>query len=743
MKTYAYGFPRIGKQREFKKLIEGYWNGRVAERELRQGIKKLDETRKAIYERYVFSYPQGEMTLYDHMLDTALLYGIYRAKTLEDYFRFCRGKEALEMTKWFNTNYHYLVPDFKGKRLEFSIQTPVWDRHEGAEENVYLIAPFTFLKLSKGLKRECFSDVLEKLTALTVEYIKERGFQSVHLDDPALVMELTDEEWDWVAETYVQFSELNVPVNLFTYYDSVDKLSLLFELPFAGIGVDLVHDREENLKQLENIKADKVLFAGVVDGRNVWRKDVFRTVELIKRLSERFSVVVTNAAPLFHLPVNLEGAILPEELLKKVAFAEEKLKEINLIAKVINGDESEVREWVSGISLSFGLNGKVRERVRTLSYEDFERKVPYGERRRLQQEVLDLPLFPTTTIGSFPQTEEVRRVRLLYRKGNLDAESYEVFIKGEIAKAIEIQEELGLDVFVHGEFERTDMVEFFAEKLEGIATTGNGWIISYGTRCYRPPIIYGDVFRKEPMTVREIAFAQSLTDKPVKGMLTGPVTIIAWSFVREDIPIEEVANQIALVIKDEIKDYEDAGIKIVQIDEPAIREKAPIKKRYWNEYFDWAIKSFRLCCSSAKPETQIQTHMCYSEFSEIIDYIAKMDFDVISIEASRSKGDIIEAFEKVNFDRQIGLGVWDIHSPYVPSVKEMKNVAERALKVIPKENFWINPDCGLKTRRWEEVIPALKNLVRLAEILRMISRKSSPSSERRASLLECQNHLWS
>ncbi|SMP11599.1 methionine synthase (B12-independent) [Desulfurobacterium pacificum] len=718
MKTYAYGFPRLGKQREFKKLIEGYWNGKVTEEELRQGIRNLDETRKSTYTRHVSSYPQGEMTLYDHMLDTALLYGVYRAETLEDYFRLCRGKEALEMTKWFNTNYHYLVPDFEGKKPEFSIQTPVWDRHEGIEENAYLIAPFTFLKLSKGLKREYFGDALKELTALTISYIREKGFKSVHLDDPALVMELTDEEWNWVKEAYAQFSDLNMPVNLFTYYDSVDRLSLLFELPFAGIGVDLVHDRGENLKQLGSIRTNKVLFAGVVDGRNVWRNNVLKTAELVKKLSEKFNVVVTNAAPLFHLPVSLEGATLPSELLEKVAFAEEKLKEINLIAKAVSGDESEGREWISGIDLSFGLNEKVKERVGALSSEDFERKVPYQERKKLQQEVLRLPLFPTTTIGSFPQTEEVRRVRLLYRKGNLDADSYEIFIKGEIAKAIEIQEELGLDVFVHGEFERTDMVEFFAEKLEGIATTGNGWVISYGTRCYRPPIIYGDVERKEPMTVKEIAFAQSLTDKPVKGMLTGPVTIIAWSFVREDIPTKEVAYQIALAIKDEIKDYEDAGIKIVQIDEPAIREKAPIKKRYWNEYFDWAIKSFRLCCSSAKPETQIHTHMCYSEFGEIMDYIVEMDFDVISIEASRSKGDIIEAFEKVNFDRQIGLGVWDIHSPYVPSVEEMREIVERALKVIPKENFWINPDCGLKTRRWEEVIPALKNLVNLAKELR-------------------------
>jgi len=719
VKTYAYGFPRLGKQREFKRLIEGFWAQKVTEEELRKGIKELGQKREETYRKYVDAFPQGEMTLYDPMLDTALLFGVYSANSLEEYFELCRGKNALEMTKWFNTNYHYLVPDFEGKEPEFRISEPVWNRHEGASENVHIIAPFTFLKLSKGLPEGSFSGALKELTKALVDYVNSKGFKSVHLDDPALVMELSEEEWKALVEAYSLLSEVKGEVNLFTYYDSVDRLELLFELPVNGIGVDLVHDRGENLEQLKRIEPrGKKLFAGVVDGRNVWRNDLFKTAEVLRELSEKFDVVITNAAPLFHLPVNLEGATLPEELLQKVAFAEEKLKEIKLLAEILEGKEEEAREWVKGINNSFGEIKAVRERVSALKEEDFVRKPNYKERVKKQQEVLNLPLFPTTTIGSFPQTEEVRRVRLLYRKGKLDKESYETFIRGEIAKAIQIQEELGLDIFVHGEFERTDMVEFFAEKMKGIATTGNGWVISYGTRCYRPPIIYGDVERDGVMTVPEIAFAQSLTDKPVKGMLTGPVTIIAWSFVREDIPISEVAYQIALALKDEIKDYEEAGIKIVQIDEPAIREKAPIKKRNWKEYFDWAIKSFRLCHSSVRPETQIHTHMCYSEFGEIMEYILEMDFDVISIEASRSKGDIIEAFEKVNFDREIGLGVWDIHSPYVPSTEEMKEIVERALRVIPKENFWINPDCGLKTRRWEEVIPALRNLVKLSQELR-------------------------
>ncbi|WP_457681290.1 5-methyltetrahydropteroyltriglutamate--homocysteine S-methyltransferase [Thermovibrio sp.] len=713
MKTYAYGFPRLGKNREFKRLVEGYWAGKLDERELLTGIKELERRRQEAYKE-VDGHPNGELTLYDHMVDQAVLFGIYQAKELPTYFELCRGKEALQMKKWFNTNYHYLVPNFEG--AELSLSSLPYPKYEKGQEKAYLIGPFTFVKLSKGVKD--FKETVKEVARLTVQFIKEMEFKSVHLDEPALVLELSSSEWEALKEAYQAFEEVKVPVNLFTYYGSVDELKALFELPVSGIGVDLIRGKE-NLEQLKEVEPNgKTLFAGVVDGRNIWRNDLFKTVEVLKELSKKFEVVITNAAPLFHLPVSLSGATLPKELLKKVAFAQEKLTELKLLKELLEGKEEEARTWVEGLSSKFGEIKEVKERVASLKEEDFVRKPSYQERLKVQKEVLKLPLFPTTTIGSFPQTEEVRRVRLLYRKGKLSQEDYDTFIRGEIAKAIQIQEELGLDVLVHGEFERSDMVEFFAEKMKGIATTGNGWVISYGTRCYRPPVIYGDVERDGQMTIKEIAFAQSLTQKPVKGMLTGPTTIIAWSFVREDIPVREVAYQIALALKDEIADYEKEGIKIVQIDEPAIREKAPVKKREWKEYFDWAIKAFRLCHSSVKPETQIHTHMCYSEFGEIMEYILQMDFDVISIEATRSKGDIIEAFEKVNFDRQIGLGVWDIHSPYVPSVEEMEEIVKRALKVIPKENFWINPDCGLKTRRWEEVIPALRNLVKLAQKLR-------------------------
>ena len=715
MKTYAYGFPRLGKNREFKRLVEGFWDGKLSEKELLKGIEELDRRREEAYGK-VDGHPTGEMTLYDHMVDQAVLFGLYTAKSLQEYFELCRGKNALHMRKWFNTNYHYLVPDFTGKELSLSdLPYPKWKRRSS---NAYIIGPFTFVKLSKGVKEEELKERVKEVATLTARFVKEMEFKSLHVDEPALALELSKEEWEVLKEAYEELVGTGIPVNLFTYYGSIDNLKELFELPVKGIGIDLIHDSGENLKQLREIESDKRLFAGVVDGRNVWRNDLFKTAEKLKELKGKFNTVITNAAPLFHLPVSLSGATLPEELLKKVAFAQEKLEELNLLAEVLEGETERAEEWVEGLKTPFGRIERVRERVAALKEEDFIRKPAYPERERVQREALKLPLFPTTTIGSFPQTEEVRRIRLLRKKGKLSQEDYDTFIRGEIAKAIQIQEDLGLDVLVHGEFERSDMVEYFAEKMKGIATTGNGWVISYGTRCYRPPIIYGDVERDGQMTVKEIGFAQSLTQKPVKGMLTGPTTIIAWSFVREDLPLREVAYQIALALKDEIADYEKEGIKIVQIDEPAIREKAPLKKREWKEYFDWAVKAFRLCHSSVKPETQIHTHMCYSEFSEIIEYILLMDFDVISIEATRSKGDIVEAFEKVNFDRQIGLGVWDIHSPYVPSVEEMEEIVKRALRVIPKEKFWVNPDCGLKTRRWEEVIPALRNLIKLALKLR-------------------------
>jgi len=719
MQTYAYGFPRLGKNREFKKVVEGYWQKKVSLEELKKGLGQIQTEMIASYENTVDQFPTAEITAYDPMFDTALLLGLYDVKGLDDidaYYELCRGQNALEMSKWFNTNYHYLITDFA------TLGTPPfklgWNKPKCAREFTksgipYYVGPFTFLKLSKGVSPSDFKNYLLQITQVYKEAIQD--FKEVHIDEPAFVLELTNEEISFIKEVYGELASAGARISLFTYYDSVDFLKDLFELPVKAIGLDFVHGRG-NLEEIKKIgfPKDKTLIAGVVDGRNVWKTDIAKAVSILKELSgQTEQLVVSNAAPLYHLPISLEGETLDQQLLDRLSFAEEKLVEIKTVAEAFESG----RAVGPSAKSDFGSNASVQERVGKLTEKDFERSPSYDERHKAQEGIIHTK-FPTTTIGSFPQTSEVRRQRASFRAGKISQEEYETYVKSEIEDSIKKQEALGLDVFVHGEFERTDMVEFFAEKLDGIATTKKGWIISYGTRGYRPPIIYGDVSRPEPMTLKEITYAQSLTEKPVKGMLTGPITILAWSFVRDDIPTSEVAYQIGLSLLDEIKDYEAAGIKIAQVDEPAFREKAPIKRKDWEAYFDWAIKAFRLTNASVKPETQIHTHMCYSEFGEIIDKIDAMDFDVISIEASRSKGDIIEHFERIQFNRQIGLGVWDIHSPAIPSVNKMKEVVTRALKVIPEENFWVNPDCGLKTRGWNETEACLKNLTELATALR-------------------------
>ncbi len=716
MKTYAYGFPRLGLNREYKKTIESFWKGDLAESETRKALDKLQKDILNSYKNTVEVFPVGEMTGYDHMLDTAIMVGLYKPKNLEEYYELCRGKRALEMTKWFNTNYHYLVPDLGGLGdIEF---IPNWNKAkeylDRFKEGIpYFIGPFTFLKLCKGISSEKFEEYLLSLVAVYREFLSE--IPEAHFDEPAFVMDLSAEEINLIKKAYETFQDVASKIHLFTYYGNVDFLTELYELPVASIGLDFVHGREN----LQAIKAngfpmDKTLIAGIVDGRNVWKNDFNASIALLRDLSEKVhSLGISNAAPLYHLPITTEEEQLDTALMEALAFATEKLAEIRDIAKLFDSGTA----IPTGKPKDFGHNMDVQKKIQALTEKDFEKGASVEERRKLHDEILRLPLFPTTTIGSYPQTQDVRKTRADFRKGKISEEEYTAFIKKKIDELIAFQEKIGLDVLVHGEFERTDMVEFFAEKLGGVATTKNGWIISYGTRGYRPPIIFGDVSRPAPMTIKEIQYAQSLTDKPVKGMLTGAVTIIAWSFVREDIPIQEVAYQIGLALREEIQDYEKAGIKIVQVDEPAIREKAPIKKRDWPAYFEWAIKSFRLT-TNTDPKTQIHTHMCYSEFGEIVEQIDQMDFDVISIETTRSRGDIIESFERIDFKKQIGLGVWDIHSPVVPTEQEMREVVERALKVIPKENFWINPDCGLKTRQWEETEASLKNLVALAQDLR-------------------------
>lgn len=719
MKTYAYGFPRIGGNREYKGAVEGLWKADFsaeAEEEMQHVLQELQEEMVETYEDRVDEFPIGEMTRYDWMLDTAVMVGRYTPESQREYFDLCRGHHALEMTKWFNTNYHYLVPDFEGVSPEalFLNGNPLQDAQDHSHGVPWLIGPYTFLRLSKGIEPGLFREFMTAVAEIYREALKD--VPACHIHEPAFALDLDADDIALIQMAYAVLARSEARLSLFSYYDAVDFLPELTELPVAAIGLDFVHGAR-NLDDIAHhgFPGDKELIAGLVDGRNVWRSRVDEVVLKLRELDAQVAKLsLSNAAPLFHLPVTLDGEELPEALMDRLAFATEKLDDLAVIKAVYEGS----LQYEPKALQAPGENSLVREMVGALSEEQFERSMPYEQRRSLQQERFQLPLFPTTTIGSFPQTREIRKARGDFRRGRMEEEEYRAFIRRTIAETIRRQEEIGLDVLVHGEAERSDMVEFFAEKLDGIETTAKGWILSYGTRGYRPPIIYGDVARRAPMTISELSYAQSLTDRPVKGMLTGPVTIIAWSFVREDLPVREVGYQIALALQQEVSDYEKAGIGMVQIDEPAFRELAPNKRADWDDYFFWATKAFRLATASAKPETQIHSHMCYSEFNEIIDYIRRMDFDVISIEATRSKGEVLGSFEDAEFDRQIGIGVYDIHSPAVPEEAEIAEVIRRSIQVLPEENVWINPDCGLKTRGWEETIPALTNMVRQARAFR-------------------------
>ncbi len=723
MKTYAYGFPRLGKTRQYKQILESFFTKKCAGSDVFQTLSTIAEDTKKTYATHVDTAPDGEMSLYDPMLDTAILCGLYNPQNLDDYVGLCRGKEALTMTKWFNTNYHYLVPDFSTTAPAdlYCNSDNVALSFKKQASHPQFIGPFTLLKLAKGVSDSQFRDYFLALIAIYKTLLA--GYKTVQLDEPAFVMELSATEIAYIKEGYAQLGAGECAITLMTYYDNVDFLPDLSALPVAAIGLDFVRGKD-NLATIvqHGFPADKTLIAGLVDGRNIWKNNIGQSVDILKTLTQNVNdLAVSNAGPLYHAPISLTGEEkMAPELYACLAFATEKLAEVAQIGACVEGAAIPPLPELGG----YGKKTAVQERCAALSEKDFVKNASREERRDTQHKRNPLPLFPTTTIGSFPQTPEVRKQRATFRKGELPETAYTDYIHGEIDKSIQLQENIGLDVLVHGEFERTDMVEFFAQKLDGIATTQAGWIISYGTRVYRPPVVFGDISRPAPMTVDTIAYAQSRTKKPVKGMLTGAVTIIAWSFVREDISLSDVAYQISLSLQDEIRDYEKAGIGIVQVDEAAFREKAPIKKRDWSAYFDWAVKSFNLA-THTDPATQIHTHMCYSEFGAILPAIQAMDFDVISIESARSKGDILNAFGNEPFKRDIGLGVWDIHSPVIPSEADMRDVVDKSLTYIPSEHVWLNPDCGLKTRQWPETEKALRNLVNVAHHLRPADNSTS------------------
>jgi 5-methyltetrahydropteroyltriglutamate--homocysteine methyltransferase len=757
IKTTAFGYPKIGPNRELKKVVESYWAGQITKEELYKLTEEIQIQRlKTLYEAELDYIPSNDFSLYDFILDISTMLGVIPKRfgdnyDIDTYFAMARGSKtavACEMTKWFDTNYHYIVPEFEND-FKLLKNRPL-DSYKfalekiGIETKPVIVGPFTYVWLGKVPKKqegtllvhmvksresERFKELVINASRIYNQILKEleaNGVKAIQLDEPALVLDLEEDDVAILTESYRTLTQglKDIEVFVHTYYESLSRYEeIVNNLPVSGIGLDFTVNDEnlENLKKF-GFPKDKKLIAGIVSGRDPWKIDFAKTVDLINQILNFVSedkLIISNSSPLFHLPVSIEyeKGHLDERLINLLSFANERLDELKMLKKIINEGFPVPSQNLQAIRDEF-KDERVRRRVAEIDENKIGRKDNFKERYQKQISLLGLPKFPTTTIGSFPQTKEVRKVRADFVAGKISQDEYENFIKEQIRNVIKIQEELGLDVLVHGEFERSDMVEFFGQKMKGFAFTKNGWVQSYGTRCVRPPIIYGDVSRPEPMTVKEISYAQSLTSKPVKGMLTGPVTILSWSFYRKDIPKKEIAYQIALVLRDEVSDLEKAGIKVIQIDEPAFREGLPLKKSKQKEYLEWAVNAFKLTNEQVKAETQIQTHMCYSEFNEIIEYIYSMDSDVILIEASRSKGEILDAFEKFKYDHAIGPGVYDIHSPRIPTIEEMLEIAERSIKLIDKNLIWINPDCGLKTRNWEEVIPSLKNMVTVAKIMR-------------------------
>ncbi|WP_020619657.1 5-methyltetrahydropteroyltriglutamate--homocysteine S-methyltransferase [Paenibacillus daejeonensis] len=751
MKSANLGYPRIGGNREWKKALEAYWSGQLEEADLHGKLKEIRLNNLRIQQESGLDViPVGDFTYYDHILDTATMFGLVPERfiyqggevDLTTYYAMARGNRdaaASTMTKWFNTNYHYIVPELGSAQPQLTVNRPLAAYREakaelGIEGRPVLVGLYTFLKLSKGATDAELSGWIDRLLPLYAQVLQElerEGVQWVQIDEPILSTTLADEELERVQRIYETLREAAPGVKLLlqTYFQSVDHYQAVVALPVAGVGLDFVHDGGRNLQAIaeHGFPADKVLGAGVIDGRGIWRADLeskLAQLETLGRFVAADRILVQPSCSLLHVPVSAAGEQkLAPELQAALAFAGEKLAELTLLVKAAEGGASSVASELAAAKRSrealaaspVRARKDVHERIARLAEQPSARVASVEQRRSIQAERWQLPILPTTTIGSFPQTTEVRSARQKWRKGEWSEEQYEAFIKDQIRTWIGIQTELGLDVFVHGEFERNDMVEFFGEKLAGFAFTSGGWVQSYGSRCVKPPVIYGDVAFEGPMTVAETVYAQSLTKTPVKGMLTGPITILNWSFVRDDKPREEVANQIALALREEVEALEAAGIGMIQVDEPALREGLPLKRSEWDAYLEWAVKAFRLATCTVKDETQIHTHMCYSEFNDIIESISALDADVISIETSRSHGELVSSFEAYTYDKGIGLGVFDIHSPRIPPVEEITGMIDRALRVLDPAQFWINPDCGLKTRRQEETILALRNMVSATE----------------------------
>jgi 5-methyltetrahydropteroyltriglutamate--homocysteine methyltransferase len=765
--THSLGYPRIGEKRELKKAIEAFWQGAIPVEELQCAGKQLRKTHWLVQrEAGLDLIPSNDFSYYDQMLDMTCLLGNVPRRFgwngdpigLDLVFQIARGNgsachhegcscqaeassiHASEMTKWFDTNYHYIVPEFQaGTAFKLSATKPFDEFQEalalGIRTKPVLIGPLTYLHLGKSV--DAGFDRLSLLERLLPVYsemllrLEGLGAEWVQLDEPILGLDLSA---DWKAAFLPAYGSLRatsprLKFLLATYFGELrDNLPLATSLPLNVLHLDVTRAGAELNRALELLPSSMSLSLGVVDGRNIWRNNFECSLEQISQARGILSterILVAPSCSLLHSPVTLRKEIaLDAEIKDWLAFAEEKLKEVTQLARLAEGRGDSLLAYKNRVAF---LSRRVSERIhrpevkarcQAVRPEDSKRNAPFFERRKAQRDILDLPLFPMTTIGSFPQTAEVRAARAKWKRGECSDADYEAFLKQKTAECIRFQEEIGLDVLVHGEFERNDMVEYFGEQLDGFAFTANGWVQSYGSRCVKPPVIYGDVNRPRQMTVAWSTYAQSLTQRPMKGMLTGPITMLQWSFVRDDQPRSETARQIALAIRDEAIDLEAAGIKVIQIDEPAFREGLPLRRSDWPAYLEWAGEAFRLSAAGAHDKTQIHTHMCYCEFNDIIGSIAALDADVISIETSRSNMELLEAFADFRYPNEIGPGVWDIHSPRVPEIAEMVNLLHKAAAVLPIENLWVNPDCGLKTRAWKEVIPSLRNMVKAAAVLR-------------------------
>ena len=748
--THNLGFPSIGHKRELKKALEFYWQGQCDDETLVTIGRHLRAKHWHLQQETGLDWvPVGEFSYYDRMLDMICLlgavpkrFGFYGEIGFAEYFALARGNKAqpaLEMTKWFDTNYHYIVPEFTAETtFEAFPEKFLGMVEEALQLNLaakpVLIGPLTFLYLGK--EKEDGFDRLSLLPRLIPAYqsilsqLKARGIEWVQLDEPALALDLPQAWVQQLQPAYKALAQVAPKILLTTYFESVgDSLPLLKSLPVAGLHLDLTAaaDQLEAYLSLPD-NADQVLSVGVVDGRGIWKTDLQAALSMLEKARLRLGdrLWVAPGCSLLHVPVDLaQETTIEPELKDWLAFGLQKLQELNTLrqgldlgASSIQGELAANRQSMQNRAHSGHIcNPQVRERIRNLSADAAMRQHDFSIRQKRQQEKFRLPLFPTTTIGSFPQTDEIRELRSASKKGKISGADYEFAMRSEIRECIEMQEKMGLDVLVHGEPERNDMVEYFGEQLQGFAFTQHGWVQSYGSRCVKPPVIYGDVWREQSMTVSWIRYAQSLTTRPVKGMLTGPVTILQWSFYRNDQSREETALQIALAIRDEVCDLEQAGIRVIQIDEPAYREGLPLKRKDWNAYLEWASRVFRVAASGVGDDTQIHTHMCYSEFHDIMPAIAAMDADVITIEASRSDLELLQR-DSFHYPNEIGPGVYDVHSPEVPEVGQMVALLEKMRGAVADDNLWVNPDCGLKTRQWKEVKPALENMVAAARQLR-------------------------